>query len=59
MEDLMTPAEVAAVLKVKPDTVLKMIRQRRIPGFKFGKLVRIRREDMERWLEEKAQEKEV
>ena len=42
---LLTAREVAASLRVSPDTVYTMLRQRRIPSMRFGpRLTRIRGE---------------
>ena len=35
-EDTLTPAEAAAILKLKPDTVVRMIRAGKIPGTPVG-----------------------
>lgn len=45
--DLMTPKEVAAYLKVSQRT----LRRLRVPCVRFGRLVRYRTSDVDRWIE--------
>jgi excisionase family DNA binding protein len=47
MGDLLTIAEAASLLTLKPSTLRAWILRRRIPFCKVGRLVRIRREDIE------------
>lgn len=49
---LLTVAEFAALLRVRPQTIRLWVSQRRIPHFKIGRCVRFRRSDMQGWLEE-------
>ena len=50
--ELLTIPETAAALRLKPSTVRAWILARRIPFCKIGRLVRIRREDVEKFLTE-------
>jgi excisionase family DNA binding protein len=43
---LYTPAEVAALLKVTPRTVQAWIRAGRLPARRYGRLYRVRAEDL-------------
>jgi excisionase family DNA binding protein len=45
--DLLTVPEAAALLRLKPSTIRAWTCQRRIPFVKVGRLVRIRRSDLE------------
>ena len=45
--DLLTVPETAALLRLKPSTIRAWTSQRRIPFVKVGRLVRIRRGDLE------------
>jgi excisionase family DNA binding protein len=45
--DLLTVPEAAALLRLKVSTIRAWICQRRIPYVKLGRLVRIRRSDLE------------
>ena len=45
--DLLTVPEAAALLRLKPSTIRAWTGQRRIPFVKVGRLVRIRRSDLE------------
>jgi excisionase family DNA binding protein len=46
---LYTPAEVAALLKVTPRTVQAWIRAGRLPARRYGRLYRVRAEDLARF----------
>lgn len=46
----LTPQEVADATCLDRRTVYRLIRDRRLPAFKLGNSVRIRREDFEAWL---------
>lgn len=48
--DLLTVAEAAALLRLRPSTVRAWILNRKIPFCKVGRLVRIRRADIEAFL---------
>jgi excisionase family DNA binding protein len=45
--DLLTVPETAALLRLKPSTIRSWVCQRRISYVKLGRLVRIRRSDVE------------
>ena len=47
--DIMTLEEVAAYLKVKPQTMYKWAQERRIPAAKLGKEWRFRKSIIDRW----------
>ena len=46
----MIAGEVAAYLRCSTSTVRRMVRRGLIPHYKFGKLVRFRLSEVERWL---------
>ena len=46
----MITGEVAAYLRCSPSTVRRMVRRGQIPHYRFGKLVRFRLSEIERWL---------
>ena len=46
----MIAGEVAAYLRCSPSTVRRMVRRGQIPHYRFGKLVRFRLSEIERWL---------
>ena len=46
----MIAREVAAYLRCSPSTVRRMVRRGQIPHYRFGKLVRFRLSEIERWL---------
>jgi excisionase family DNA binding protein len=51
MSDLLTVAEVAALLRLKPSTIRAWINQRnKIAFVRVGRLVRIRRSDVEAYI---------
>ena len=49
-EKMMITGEVAAYLRCSPSTVRRMARRGQIPHYRFGKLVRFRLSEIERWL---------
>ena len=55
-ETFLTPEEVAERLKVDRETVLRLLRLRRLIGTKVGKLWRISPPDFARFLEEQRQQ---
>lgn len=46
----MIAREVAAYLRCSSSTVRRMVRRGQIPHYRFGKLVRFRLSEIERWL---------
>jgi excisionase family DNA binding protein len=58
IEELLTPEELAAKLKVRPSTVFELTRKRTagsrppMPKLKVGKFVRFRLSDVIAWMEE-------
>ena len=52
MEELYTPAEVAAPLRVKERVVLELLRSGKLRGVKVGKAWRIRASDLEAFMSE-------
>lgn len=50
MEELMTIQDVAAYLKMSPQTIYRMAQQGRIPALKVQSRWRFRRSDIESWL---------
>lgn len=53
-EPLMTEDEIADYLRVKPSTVRTWVKQGKIPHVKAGSLNRFRREDVDRWTQERV-----
>ena len=49
-EKMMIAGEVAAYLRCSPSTVRRLARRGQIPHYRFGKLVRFRLSEIERWL---------
>jgi excisionase family DNA binding protein len=50
--EIMTLEEVAAFLRLKPQTIYKWAQEKRIPAAKLGKEWRFRRSLIELWLDE-------
>lgn len=50
--DILTLEEVAAYLRLTPQTIYKWAQERRIPGVKLGKEWRFRKSILDRWLDE-------
>ena len=53
-EQIMTIDEVAAYLGLHPLTVRRLARDGAIPAFKAGRQWRVKRELLERWMEEQS-----
>ncbi len=51
----MTPEEVAKVLQLHHLTVLKFIKAKKLQSIKFGRVYRIREEDLEKFLQNQTQ----
>ena len=49
-KEILTPIEVADILKVSKSLVYEMIRQGKIPSVKFGRAVRVRMHDLEKFI---------
>ena len=52
-DTLMTVEEVAKYLKVEESTVYTWAKLRKIPAIKIGRFWRFKKEDIDRWLEER------
>jgi excisionase family DNA binding protein len=50
--DLLTAKEVADILKMNPQVVLRKLLARRMPGFKLGKDWRVSKADLKKWLKD-------
>ena len=51
-EELLTPAEVAEILKISRAMAYTLIQRGKIPSKKINTLVRVRRSDLERYISE-------
>jgi len=54
--ELLSVEEMTRILKVGKPTIQRWCRDRKIPAAKIGKAYRIRKEDLDRWYEEKLLE---
>jgi excisionase family DNA binding protein len=50
-DEMLTIEDLAAYLKLKPQTIYKWAQSGKIPGAKFGKEWRFRRSAIERWID--------
>ena len=55
-EDVLTPDEVARRLRCSRRTVYNLIGDGRLPSFRVGKLRRVRRDDLERFITDHGNE---
>ena len=55
-DQILTLKEVAAYLKLAEKTAYKLAAAGKLPGFKVGGSWRFKREDIDRWIEEKKNE---
>jgi excisionase family DNA binding protein len=53
---LLTVKEVSAITGLAPDTIYKMISQRRIPFVRVGRLRKFRPKDIETWIDQQSVE---
>ncbi|HJK93264.1 MAG TPA: helix-turn-helix domain-containing protein [Polyangiaceae bacterium LLY-WYZ-15_(1-7)] len=53
---ILTTADVARMVGVRPDTVQKWHRRQGLPAFRVGRRLRFRRREVEAWLERRAAE---
>jgi excisionase family DNA binding protein len=51
MEELLTAKEVAQVLRKHPYTVKRLIREGKIPAYLVGSSYRVKREDLDKYVE--------
>ncbi len=54
-EQMMSVKDVAAFLNVVPKTIYRLIEQGELPSYKVGKVIRIKRSDIEEYLEKQKQ----
>jgi len=54
-ERLLKPAEVADILQVSRAMAYKLLNQGEIPSVRIGKSVRVRRADLERYINERGE----
>jgi excisionase family DNA binding protein len=52
MKSLLTPCDLAAILRVSKGHVYRLVQQRKVPFIKNGGSVRFRPESIERWIQE-------
>ncbi len=55
-EQFLSVDEVAQILKMDIETVRKWIRQKKLKAYKFGRDYRIRRDDFDQFVRERATE---
>lgn len=53
-DDWLTLAELAEWLKVGRSTAYGLVRKRHIPAHRIGRAIRVRRRDVEGWLEDRS-----
>jgi len=52
--ELLTPHELSRILKLHPFTVTRLAREGKLPGFKVGGSWRFRKDEFEKWIEERT-----
>jgi excisionase family DNA binding protein len=57
-KQLLDTAEASQLLGISRNTLYEWIVQRKIPYIKVGRLVKFRKEDLQKWLEKRIQEEE-
>ena len=56
--ETLTPNEIAKILRIHPFTVTRLAREGKIPAFKVGGIWRFRKDQFERWIEERTHGKD-
>ena len=56
--EFFTPNELSRILKLHPFTVTRLAREKKLPGFKVGGVWRFRKDEFERWIEERTHGKD-
>ncbi len=56
--ETLTPGEVAKILRLHPFTVTRLAREGKIPAFKVGGVWRVRKDQFEKWIEERTHGKD-
>lgn len=59
MNDILTIPEVARYLKLSKSKVYYLVQQGKIPHIKIGRNVRIKESELQQWLEQNAQKKQL
>lgn len=52
--ETLTPNEIAKILRIHPFTVTRLAREGKLPAFKVGGIWRFRKDQFERWIEERT-----
>lgn len=55
--ELLSVDDITKILRISKSTAQRWCRDRRLPAAKIGKAYRIRKEDLDKWYEEKLVEK--
>jgi len=58
-ENLLTPQEVSALLRVKPSTIYKWTHYNYIPHIKLGRSLRFKKKVIDRWVKKKERKSNV
>jgi excisionase family DNA binding protein len=58
-ETILTPDQVAQILQIHPFTVLKFIKQGKLKASKLGRVYRIRKSDVDAFLDEQAKDSQA
>jgi excisionase family DNA binding protein len=51
LKEFLTIAELSEYLSIKPSSLYSMAERREIPCFRFGRLIRFKREEIDMWIE--------
>ena len=56
--ETLTPNEISRILKLHPFTITRLAREGKLPAFKVGGVWRFRKDQFERWIEERTDGKD-
>ena len=52
--ETLTPNEISKILRIHPFTVTRLAREGKLPAFKVGGVWRFRKDQFERWIQERT-----
>ena len=57
--ETLTPSEIAKILKLHPFTVTRLAREGKIPAFKVGGVWRFRKDQFEKWITSRTNNRRI
>ena len=57
--EMLTPNEIAKILRIHPFTVTRLAREGKLPGFKVGGIWRFWKDQFERWVQQNTKRSKI